>query len=115
MPAYPASAQRKTEKEDKMETKVLGRSRFSPIILYSILAWTICFIGTWFIILKYGILLKGLIAIVVTFLFAAIIWIIPFAGLVLFYLYVTPVERKQNKGKDTGSSVSPTSLYIRRT
>lgn len=76
-----------------METRVFGKSWFSSIINHSILAWTIiCFIGTWVIILKYGILLKGLIAIVVTFFFAAAIWAIPFAGLILLSLYATPPE-----------------------
>jgi hypothetical protein len=76
-----------------METRELSKSWFSPIISYSMLAWTIiCFIGTWFIILKYGILLKGLIAITTTFFFAAIIWGVPLTGLVLLSLYVTPSE-----------------------
>ena len=74
-----------------METRVFSRRWFSPIISYSILSWTIiCFIGTWFVILKYGILLEGLIAIMTTFFFAATLWIIPLMGLVLLSLYVTP-------------------------
>lgn len=30
---------------------------------------------------------------VVTLFFATMIWAVPFAGLVLFYLYVTPAEK----------------------
>jgi hypothetical protein len=76
-----------------METRVFSKSWFSSIISYVILAWTIiCFIGTWFVILKYGILLEGLIAIVTTFFFAATIWVIPFTGLILLSLWVTPAE-----------------------
>ncbi len=76
-----------------METRVFDRQWFSPVILYSILVWTvICFIGTWLVILGYGILMNGLIATMVTFLFAAVIWIIPFVGLVFFYLYMIPVK-----------------------
>jgi hypothetical protein len=74
-----------------METRMFSKSWFSPIISYSILSWTIiCFIGTWFVILKYGILLEGLIAIMTTFFFAATLWIIPLTGLILLSLYVTP-------------------------
>ena len=74
-----------------METRVFSKRWFSPIISYSILSWTIiCFIGTWFVILRYGILLKGLIALVTTFFFAATVWIIPLAALVLLSLYVSP-------------------------
>lgn len=76
-----------------METRPFSKSWFSTIVYYSTLAWTIfCIIGTWFIILKYGILLKGLIATVVTFFFAAAIWMIPFLGLILLSLYVAPPE-----------------------
>ena len=76
-----------------METRVFSKSWFSPIISYSILSWTmICFIGTWFVILRYGILLEGLIAIMTTFFFAAALWFIPLAGLILLSLYVTPSE-----------------------
>jgi len=74
-----------------METRVFSKSWFSPIISYSILSWTIiCFIGTWFVILKYGILLEGLIAIMTTFFFAATLWVIPLTGFILLSLYVTP-------------------------
>jgi len=74
-----------------METRVFSKHWFSPIISYSILSWTIlCFIGTWFVILKYGILLEGLIAIMTTFFFAATLWVIPLTGLILLSLYVTP-------------------------
>jgi len=81
-----------------MEKKVFSKSWFSPIILYSILTWTIiCFIGTSFIIFKYGIpfegiLSDGLIAIVMTFFFTAIIWVAPITGIIFFSLYVTPEE-----------------------
>jgi hypothetical protein len=76
-----------------METRIFNKSWFSLVISYSILAWTIiCIIGTWFIILKYGILLEGLIAIVTTFFFAAAIWGIPLTGFILLSLGVTPEE-----------------------
>lgn len=76
-----------------MGARPFSKSWFSPIVNYSMLAWTIiCFVGTWFILIKYGILLEGLIAIAVTFFFAATIWAIPFVGLVLLSLYVTPAE-----------------------
>jgi len=72
---------------------VFSKSWFSPIISYSILFWTIiCFVGTWLVILKYGILLKGLIGIVTTFFFAAAIWAIPFTALILVSLYVNPSD-----------------------
>jgi hypothetical protein len=74
-----------------METRVFSKRWFSPIISYSILSWTIiCFIGTWFVILKYGILLEGLIAVMTTFFFAATLWVIPLTALILLSLYVTP-------------------------
>ncbi len=76
-----------------MVTRPFSRSWFSPVVHYSTLAWTIfCILGAWFVILKYGILLKGLIAIVLTFLFAAGFWAIPFIGLILLSLYVDPPE-----------------------
>jgi len=79
--------------EGDMETRAFSKGWFSPIISYSILSWTIiCFIGTWFVILKYGILFGGLIAVMTTFLFAAAIWVIPLTGLILLSLYVTPPE-----------------------
>ena len=76
-----------------MENRVLSRSWFSSLILYSMLIWTfICFIGTWFVIIKYEILFKGFIALVMTFFFAAVIWILLLAGLILLSLFVTPTE-----------------------
>ncbi len=69
----------------------LRKSWFSQVVSYSILSWTIiCFIGTWFIILNYGILLGGLIAVMTTFFFAAVIWIVPLTGLVLLSLWLAP-------------------------
>ena len=57
------------------------------------LVWTaICFIGTWVVIIKYEILFKGFIALVMTFFFAAVIWILLLAGLILLSLFVTPTE-----------------------
>jgi hypothetical protein len=76
-----------------METRVFNKGWFSSIISYSILSWTIiCFIGTWFVILRHGILLDGLIAVMTTFFFAATVWVVPFTGLILLSLYVTPSE-----------------------
>ena len=78
-----------------MEDGVFNRSRVSSIILYSILFWTtICFIGTWFVIIKYEIIFEGFIALVMTFFFAAIIWLIPFMVLILLFFYVTPTEER---------------------
>ncbi len=77
-----------------MGTRGFTKSWFSPVISYSILAWTIiCFLGTWFVILKYGILLQGLIAVMTTFFFAATLWVIPLTGLILLSLYVTPSRK----------------------
>ncbi|MEW6376966.1 MAG: hypothetical protein AB1502_14385 [Thermodesulfobacteriota bacterium] len=77
-----------------MKRRVFSKIWFSSIINYSILFWTIiCFIGTWVIIIKYGILLEGLIATAMTFFFATIVWGIPFAGLILLSLFVTPIEK----------------------
>jgi hypothetical protein len=76
-----------------MGTKLFSKVWFSTVIHYSTLAWTIfCIIGTWFIILKYGILLKGLFGVLLTFFFAAFIWAIPFTALILLSLFVTPSE-----------------------
>ena len=74
-----------------MEKRTFRKSWFSQVISYSILSWTIiCFVGTWFVILNYGILLNGLIAIMTTFFFAAVIWVIPLIGLVLLSLWAVP-------------------------
>jgi hypothetical protein len=81
-----------------METRAFSKSWFSPILFYSILSWTgVCFVGTWFVILKHGILLEGLVAITTTFLFAATLWIIPLTGLILLFLYVTPSEAARSQ------------------
>jgi hypothetical protein len=77
-----------------MVSRLLTRSLLSPILFYTILAWTtLCAMGTWFIILKYGILMKGFIATVTTLFFGTVIWAIPFSCLVLFYLYIMPVGK----------------------
>jgi hypothetical protein len=66
----------------------------STIVHYLTLAWTIfCIIGTWFIILRYGIILKGLFAVILTFFFAVFIWAIPFAVLIVVSLFVAPPEK----------------------
>ncbi|PIV24044.1 MAG: hypothetical protein COZ69_02610 [Deltaproteobacteria bacterium CG_4_8_14_3_um_filter_45_9] len=76
-----------------MEARLFSKSWFSSIISCSMLVWTIiCFIGTWFVIIKYEILFKGFIALVVTFLFAAVIWTLLLGGLILLSLFVTPTE-----------------------
>ena len=57
------------------------------------LGWSIiCLIGTWFIILKYGILLEGIFAVGMTFLFAFAFWAIVLAVLILLSLFITPPE-----------------------
>ncbi len=74
-----------------MEPRPLTRSLLSPVLFYTILVWTVfCTIGTWFIILHYGIILKGLIAVMTTLFFGIVIWAIPFSGLVLLYLAINP-------------------------
>ena len=79
-----------------MEKRVLRKGWFPTIISYSILSWTIlCFVGTWFVILKYGILREGLIAIVITFFFAATFWVIPLIGLIILSLFVPPSEESR--------------------
>ena len=84
-------------KGGRMGTKLLSKVWFSTVVYYSTLAWTIfCVIGTWFIILKYGIILKGLFAVILTFFFAAFIWAIPFTVLILLSLFVTPPEEAQS-------------------
>jgi hypothetical protein len=76
-----------------MEMRIFSKSWFSTIVQYSIFAWTIfCIIGTWFVIIKYDILLMGLAAVLITFFFAATIWIIPITGLILLSLYLAPRE-----------------------
>ena len=79
-----------------MKTRDFITRWFSPIAYYSPMVWTmICFVGTSYIILMYGILSKGLIALAVTLFFAGAIWAIPFSLLVLFSLYLTPEERSE--------------------
>lgn len=76
-----------------MGSKSFNKNWLSSMIDYSMIAWTlICFIGTWVIILKHGILLEGFVAMAVTFFFAAAIWVIPLAGLILLSLYLAPSE-----------------------
>ena len=65
------------------------------MIYFLMLFWTItCFIGTWFTIIKYEILFEGFIAVVITFLFAVCIWVIPLGGLILLSLYVSSAEER---------------------
>lgn len=79
------------KEEEKMETSAFRKSSFWQVISYSVLSWTIiCFIGTWFIILNYGIILEGLVAVITTFIFAGVIWIVPVSGLVLLSLLLDP-------------------------
>lgn len=76
-----------------MRTRLFSNSRLSTLVHFLMLFWTVtCFIGTWFIIIKYKILFEGFIAIVMTFFFAAIIWMVPLTGLILLSLYVSPTE-----------------------
>ena len=77
-----------------MGERGIDSGRYSSIILYSILAWTIiCFLGTWFVILSYGIFLKGLIATVMTFFFAIAIWAVPLMAMLISDLFLTPPEK----------------------
>ncbi len=76
-----------------MEPRLFSRGWFKNIISYSIIAWTIfCFIVAWFVIFKYDVLRGGSIETVMTFLFAATIWSILFAGLIFLSLCLTPSE-----------------------
>lgn len=76
-----------------MEKRAFSRSWFSSVIDYSMLAWSIiCFIGTWFIILKYGIVLEGMFAVGMAFFFAFVFWAIILAVLILLSLFITPSE-----------------------
>jgi len=78
-----------------MEKGLFGKSWFSSVISCSIFVWTaICFIGTWVVIMRYDIPFKGFIAMLMTFLFAAGIWAIPFGGLILLSLYVASSEEQ---------------------
>jgi hypothetical protein len=82
----------------KMENGQSKERRLPSIIHYSMIGWTIiCFLGTWFVILRYGIVLEGLIAIMVTLFFAAAIWMVPLIGLILLSLYVTPLEESSRR------------------
>jgi len=76
-----------------MENDQVKQDRLPSMIHYAMIGWTIiCFLGTWFIILRYGIFLEGLIAIVVTLFFAAAIWMVPLIGLIVLSLHVAPSE-----------------------
>jgi len=76
-----------------METRRFNKSWFSRIVYYAHFGWTIfCIIGTWLIILKYGILLQGIFAVVMAFLFAVAGWALPLMGLLLLSLYLEPKE-----------------------
>jgi hypothetical protein len=77
--------------EDKMGTRISLKNWLLPVISYSMLVWTIiCFIGTWIVILRYGILFKGFISIVVTLFFGALIWVVPFVGFLISDLFLSP-------------------------
>lgn len=76
-----------------MENDRVRQSRLPSIVHYAMIGWTIiCFLGTWFVILRYGIVLEGLIAILVTLFIAALIWMIPLIGLILLSIYISPSE-----------------------
>jgi hypothetical protein len=78
-----------------MRTKLSTNGWLSAMIHFLILFWTItCFIGTWFIIIKYRILFEGFVALATTFLFGAFIWVIPLGGLIIISLYVSPTEEE---------------------
>jgi len=79
--------------EGKMETRMFSKSWVSTIIYYSMLVWTaICFIGTWVVILKYGILLEGAFAVGMTFFIAIFFWAILLTVLILLTLFIGPSE-----------------------
>ncbi len=78
-----------------MGKTLVSRNFFSPIVHFSTVVWTLlCIVGTWFVILKYGILLNGLIAVALTFVFAALIWAGPFLVLLILSLYVEPADAR---------------------
>lgn len=76
-----------------MNTKLFSRSRLATLVHFLMLFWSLtCFIGTWFIIIKYKILFEGFVALATTFLFGAFVWVIPLGGLTILSLYVTPTD-----------------------
>ena len=76
-----------------MNTKLFSRSGLSNLVHFLMLFWSLtCFIGTWLIIIKYKILFGGFVALAMTFLFGAVVWVIPLGGLILLSLYVSPPE-----------------------
>lgn len=76
-----------------MGTKLSTNGWLSTVIHFLILFWSLtCFIGTWFIVIKYEILFEGFVALATTFLFGAFIWVIPLGGLIIVSLYVSPTE-----------------------
>jgi hypothetical protein len=78
-----------------MNTKLFSRSRLSNLVHFLMLFWSLtCFIGTWFIIIKYRILFEGFVALATTFLFGAFVWVIPLGGLIIVSLYVSPTEEE---------------------
>ena len=82
-------------KEDEMRTKLFSNSQLFTMIHLLMLFWTVtCFIGTWFIIIKYEILFKGFVALATTFLFGAWIWVIPLGGLIIVSMFVSPKEEE---------------------
>ncbi len=77
----------------EMENDQPKERKLPSMIHYAMIGWTIlCFLATWFVILRYGIVTGGLIAVAVTLFFAAAIWMVPLIGLVLLSLYVAPSE-----------------------
>ncbi len=76
-----------------MGARLFTKVWFSTLVHYLTLAWTIfCIVGTWFIILRYGIFQQGLFAVILFFFFAASVWAIPFSGLIVVSLFVAPSE-----------------------
>jgi len=89
-----------------MRTRGFTKDWLSVVIYYSMLVWTIvCFVGTWIVIFRYGILFKGLISIVATLFFGFLIWVIPFLGFLISDLFLAPPE-KPPKGEGSFSPFS---------
>ncbi len=77
----------------KTEEKLFSRRWFSSILSYLVLIWSlVCLLAVPFIILQYEIFKGGLIAMIVTLFFAAVIWAVPFSALVILQLYLNPAE-----------------------
>ncbi len=76
-----------------MGTKLFTKAGVATLVHYVALAWTIfCIVGTWFVILRYGIILQGLFAVFLFSFFSAAIWTIPLSVLIIVSLFMAPSQ-----------------------